>query len=332
VERPVNPATRLRMALGFLLLFTGIGTAGFIWLEGLSPFEALYLTIVTLATIGYGDIVPLTQAGRLFAIILVVGGGGTALYLVAAVVQLMVEGELRELWGRSAMERRMEQLSGHVVMCGYGRFGRVVAAQLLERGEKLVVIDSDPSREAELRALGAPYVIGSGTVDDVLEHAGVRRAQALVIATPSDADNVFITLSAREKNPALQIFARGESDGGLRRLELAGATLALSAYQAGALRMAASVLRASVVDFLELSARGEDVAIEEVRVGAASGLAGTAIVALERTNPRTRIVGLKRGDEPLRMVPEPDEQVAPGDLLVVIGPRASLERLAQAAG
>ena len=328
----MNPASRLRMALGFLVLFAGVGTVGFVWVEGLSPFDAFYLTVVTLATIGYGDIVPLTRAGRVFAIILVVGGGGTALYLVAAVAQLMVEGELRAFWGRSAMERRMEQLSGHIVMCGYGRFGRVVAAQLLKRGEQLVVIDSDPTREIELRALGAPYVIGSGAVDEVLEHAGIGRARALVIATPSDADNVFITLSAREKNPSLQIFARGESDGGLRRLQLAGATLALSAYHAGALRMAASVLRSSVVDFLELSARGEDVALEEVRVAAASVLAGTPIASLERANPRTRIVGLKRGQEPLRMIPEPEEEVAAGDLLVVIGPRASLERLAQAAG
>jgi voltage-gated potassium channel len=327
----VNPGRRLRIALLVLVAFTGVGTAGFVWLEHLTPFEAFYLTVVTLATIGYGDIVPVTQAGRVFAILLVVGGGGTALYLVAAVAQLVVEGELRELWGRSSMERRMEHVSGHVVMCGYGRFGRVVAAQLLAHGETLVVVDSDPDREPELRALGVPYVIGSGAVDEVLEHAGIARARALVIATPSDADNVFITLSAREKNPKLQIFARGESDAGLRRLELAGATRALSAYHAGAMRMAASVLRSSVVEFLELSAQGDDVALEEVRVGPASALSGTSIAALERTTPRTRVVGLKRGEAPLRSIPEPEEQVLSGDLLVVIGPRASLERLAQAA-
>jgi voltage-gated potassium channel len=327
----VNPARRLRVALALLALFAAVGTLGFMWYERLSPFDAFYLTIITLATIGYGDIVPVTRAGRLFAILLVVGGGGTALYLVAAVAQLMVEGQLREFWGRSAMERRMEHFAGHIVMCGFGRFGRVVAAELRAHGEELVVIDNDPAREAELRGAGLSYVIGDGAVDDVLEQAGIRRARALVIATPSDADNVFITLSAREKNPALQIFARGESDAGLRRLTLAGATRALSAYQAGALRMAASVLRSSVVEFLELSARGEDVALEEVRVAAASTLAGTTIMALERSIARTRVVGLKRGEEPLRMVPDPEEQVIAGDLLVVIGPRGSLERLAQAA-
>jgi voltage-gated potassium channel len=328
----MNPTNRLRVAVMILLLFMVGGTAGFVWLERLGAFDALYLTVITLATVGYGDLVPVTRAGKLFAMVLVLGGGGTVLYLVAAVAQLVVEGQLREFWGRSAMERRTEQLSGHIVMCGYGRFGRVVAAELREHGEELVVIDSDPAREAELRALGVPYVIGSGVTDDVLEHAGIRRARALVIATPSDADNVFITLSAREKNPRLQIFARGESDGGLRRLELAGATRALSAYQAGALRMAACVLRSSVVEFLELSARGEDVALEEIRVAATSPLAGTAVAALEGGNPRTRVVGLKRGEEPLRMIPEPEERIAVGDLLVVIGPRASLERLAQVAG
>jgi voltage-gated potassium channel len=327
----VNPANRLRIAVGLLALFAGAGTLGFIWFEALPPFEAFYLTIVTLATIGYGDIVPVTRAGRAFAILLVLGGGGTALYLVAAVAQLVVEGQLREFWGKSAMERRMEHQSGHIVMCGFGRFGRVVAEELLGRGERVVVVDSDPAREVELRGLGVPYVIGSGVVDDVLEHAGIRRARALVIATPSDADNVFITLSAREKNPALQIFARGESDAGLRRLELAGASRALSAYHAGALRMAAAVLRSSVVEFLELSTRGEDVALEEIRIAPSSGLAGTAVSALEGEHARTRVVGLKRGEEPLRLIPEAGEQVAAGDLLVVIGPRQSLERLAQAA-
>ena len=328
----MNPANRLRVALALLVVFAGVGTLGFMWVEGLAPFEAFYLTIVTLATIGYGDIVPVTRGGRLFAILLVVGGGGTALYLVAAVAQLVVEGQLREFWGRSAMERRMEQLAGHIVMCGFGRFGRVVAAELRAHGEEMVVIDNDPTREAELRGAGLCYVMGDGAADEVLERAGIRRARALVIATPSDADNVFITLSAREKNPGLPIFARGESDAGLRRLELAGATRALSAYQAGALRMAASVLRSSVVEFLELSTRGEDVALEEVRVAPASALAGTTIAALEGSVARTRVVGLKRGEEPLRMVPEGTEAIAAGDLLVVIGPRVSLERLAQAAG
>jgi voltage-gated potassium channel len=309
-----------------------VGTVGFVVLEGLRPFDALYLTVITLATIGYGDLVPVTPAGRLFVMVLVLGGGGTLLYLVAAMAQLVVEGQLREFWGRSVMEKRTEQLASHVVLCGYGRFGRVVTAELRTHGEALVVVDSDPAREAELRALGVPYVIGSGASDEVLEHAGIRRARALVIATPSDADNVFITLSAREKNPRLQIFARGESDGGLRRLELAGATRALSAYHAGALRMAACVLRSSVVEFLELSARGEDVALEEIRVPPSSALAGTAVAALEGAHPRMRVVGLKRGEEALHMVPEPSERIAAGDLLVVIGPRASLDRLAQAAG
>lgn len=328
----MNPTSRLRVAIGILVVFIAAGIVGFVVLEDLSAFDALYLTVITLATIGYGDLVPVTPAGRLFVMVLVLGGGGTLLYLVAAVAQLVVEGQLREFWGRSAMEKRTEQLEGHVVLCGYGRFGRVVSAELRAHGEALVIVDSDPARETELRALGVPYVIGSGASDDVLEHAGIRRARALVIATPSDADNVFITLSAREKNPRLQIFARGESDGGLRRLELAGATRSLSAYHAGALRMAACVLRSSVVEFLELSARGEDVALEEIRVPPASALAGRTIAALEGGHARMRVVGLKRGEEALRMIPEPDERVAAGDLLVVIGPRASLERLAQAAG
>ena len=160
-----------------------------------------------------------------------------------------------------------------MILCGYGRFGRAVAGELQRNGAAMVVIDADPDREEEIRQLGVPYVIGSALSDEVLERAGIRRARAIVIATPSDPDNVFITLSAREKNPTIRIHARGETEGGLRRLELAGAHQALSAYHSGGVRMAASILRPSIVDFLELSMPGhhEETALEEMRLGARCG-------------------------------------------------------------
>jgi voltage-gated potassium channel len=321
---------RLTIALLGLVALTAVGIVGFVLLEGMTLVDALYMTVQTLSTVGFGDVHPATPAGRLFTVALIVTGVGTALYLFGAIAELVLEGRLQEYLGRSAMERSIERLEGHVVVCGFGRFGRVVADDLQRNGVPVVIIDLDPDREPELVALGLPYVIGSALSDEVLERAGIRRARAIVVGTASDADNVF---SAREKNPAIRIHARGESDGGLRRLRLAGADQALSAYHMGGLRIAASILRPSVVDFLEIAApgRGEEVDLEEIRLSPGSPMVGAAIGMVEQRHDRLRIVALKREGEPIRLVPPPGTEVRDGDHLVVIGARRSLEDLAQLA-
>jgi voltage-gated potassium channel len=310
----------------------GIGTVGYMVLEGLAAGDAAYLTVITLTTVGYGDVVPRTGGGRVFTVVLLLSGLGTVLYLASVGAQMVLEGHLRDLLGRNSMQRRIDELHDHVIVCGYGRFGHAVADELRRGGAALVVVDSDPEREEELRAGNVPYLIGSGLADDVLERAGIRRARALVVATPSDPDNVFITLSAREKSKTVRIHARGETEAGLRRLELAGAHQALSAYHSGGLRMAASILRPAVVDFLELSLPGRDaqMTLEEIQLEARSSLGGRTIGQVEQDWQRLRVVGLRRRDE-FRIVPEGTTVLAEGDLLVVIGERDVLGRLAQAA-
>lgn len=327
------PTQRLIAAIVVLLSIIAIGTVGYVVLEDLSVGEAAYLTTMTITTVGYGDLAPRTPGGRLFTILLVVSGLGTVLYLATVGAQMLIEGHLREFFGRTAMQRRTGQLSDHVIVCGYGRFGRVVAEELLSNGADVVVVDQDPALDTELKALGAPYLIGSALADDVLEQAGVARARAIVVATPSDPDNVFITLSVREKNPRIRIHARGETEAGLRRLQLAGATQALSAYHSGGVRMAASILRPAVVDFLELSLPGhhEEVALEEMRIDARCGLVGMSIADVERDRPRLRVVALKRATEPIHIIPDASTTLSVDDLLVVIGEREGLVRLALAA-
>jgi voltage-gated potassium channel len=165
------------------------------------------------------------------------------------------------------MEHKIHQLEKHVIICGYGRFGKVVAEEISRNSTPLVVIDRDPAKQEELTRAGLPHVIGSALEGSTLEEVGIKRARAIVIATATDADNVYITLSAREKNPAVRIHARAESEAGAHRLKLAGADQVLWVYQWGAFRMAASILRPSVVDFLELSVpgRGAEVDLEEIK-------------------------------------------------------------------
>ena len=326
----MKPTKRFSIALGVLAALVAIGIAGFRIIEGLSFGEAAYLTITTLTTVGYGDVVPKTGAGRAFTMALILAGLGNVFYLASVAAEMVIEGHLRDLLGRNAMERRINELRDHVIVCGYGRFGRVVADELRRNECDLVVIDANPALEDELKRAGVAYVIGSALDDHVLEQAGIRHARAVVIGTPSEPDNVFMALSIRERSATIRIHARGESEAGLRRLKLAGANQALAAYHSGGLRMAASILRPSVVDFLELSLPGhsQDVALEEVCVGKGSALVGRSLGQVEADIPRLRVVGLRRGSNDLEVVPDTTATISPDDLLIVIGAGESLRRLA----
>ena len=328
----MSAGRRFVLAVIVLVFLTAVGTAGYIMIAGMSLIDAVYMSVITISTVGFEEVKPLSPAGRLFTIGLIVTGVGTALYLFAVVAELLIEGRLREYLGKTAMQHRIHQLDRHVVICGYGRFGRVVADEMSRNSMPVVVIDHDPAREADLVQAGLPYVIGSALEDGVLERAGISRAREIVVATASDADNVYITLSAREKNPAIRIHARGESESGLRRLKLAGADQVLSAYQWGGMRMAASILRPSVVDFLELSlpGRGPEVDLEEIKVGAGSPMIGKTIKSVEDGTRRLKIVGLRKEGQEISLIPDSSTAIGAGDLLVVIGERGELKKLSAA--
>jgi voltage-gated potassium channel len=323
------PRRVLRAVVG-LLAINAFGTIGYMWIEELSFLDALYMTVITVATVGYGEVQPLHQAGRVFTIVLIVSAASTAAYLFTQIAQALVETSLREVLSRRAMDKQIAALANHVIVCGFGRMGHVVAEELARNGVPLVIVENDPTREPALHDSGYPYVIGTAASDDVLLRAGIRRARAIVVGTASDSDNVFITLSARELNPSVRIHARGESDTALRRLEQAGAHQAVSAYHMGGTRMANAILRPAVVDFLEISRPryGEEVDLEEVRIAPGCALAGQSVRALEQRAPRLRIVGLKRGEARIELVPDENTQVFSGDLLVAIGDRESLAKIA----
>jgi voltage-gated potassium channel len=328
----MNAGRRFFIALvGITLLIAG-GTLGYMLIEGMSLIDGLYMTVITITTVGYEEVQPLGTTGRVFTMVLILTGVGTAFYLFAAITELVVEGRLRDFLGKSAMHHKINQLHDHIIVCGYGRFGRVVVEELRAAGMPMVVVDNDAAKEAELVRTGLLYVIGSALDEQTLEQAGLGAAREIVVATPSDADNVYISLSARAKNPQIRIHARAESEVGLRHLNLAGVTQAISAYQWSAMRIANNIIRPSVVDFLELviPGRGDEVDLEEIRVMPDSQLAGKPISVLEQEGERLRIVALKRGATPISIIPDASTVVVPGDLLVVIGARADLKRLVEA--
>jgi voltage-gated potassium channel len=329
----MTPVRRLAIALCSLAAVTAFGTLGFVWIEGWPWFDALYMTVTTITTVGYREVGPLSTGGRAFVIALIAMGVGTTLYLLTALAALVLEGQLRTAWQRNAMQRRIDSLGSHVIVCGYGRYGRVVVEELVHADAALAVVEVDPALDSDLAQAGVPYLIGSAVHDEVLERAGIRRARALVIATSSESDNVFITLSARELAPEILIHARGESEAALRRLLRAGANWVTSPYRMGGLRTAASILRPSVVDFLELShpGRGEAIDLEEIRVAPGSPLCGRDVASLEAATPRLLVVAIKRGEEAIRVAPDKSTRLSDGDHVVVIGDRLHLDQLARRA-
>jgi voltage-gated potassium channel len=326
---------RLLIGFGLISLVTVLGTCGYMLLEHMPLQDALFMTVITITTVGYGEVKPLDTAGTIFTITLIFTGVGTAYYVLAAVTEMVVGGQLRELLGRNTMMRKIRHLTRHVIVCGYGRFGRVVVEELRRHHTTLVIIENDPEKESILTQTGEPYILGSALEESTLEDAGIAAASEIVIATASDPDNVFIALSARSKNPQLRIHARAESEIGLKHLELAGVDQAISSYHWSAMRIANAIAHPAVVDFLDLllpGLRPEEFGLEEVRVPEHSSLTGRTIAALEHDGERIRIVALKRGPEPMSFVPEPHTEIQPGDLFVAISARPSLQRLAERLG
>ncbi|MBW2232797.1 MAG: potassium channel protein [Deltaproteobacteria bacterium] len=326
----MNSLHRLEIAIVGLALITAVGTVGYVFVEGMDWLDAAYMTVITMSTVGYGEVQPLSVGGRLFTMALILFAVGFALYFLAVMSSTLVDGRLRALLRGTQMERQIKELRDHVIICGFGRFGRVIVEEMTQHHVSVLVIDLDANKALELERRGIPALIGSAVDDDVLDRAGLDHARAIVAATPSDADNTFITLSARERNPTLRIHARGESDTAIRRLALAGADQVVSAYQIGGQRVAASILRPSVVDFLEIAHphRGDEVDLEEVRVDARSPLVGRSVASIEAAVSRLRVVALKRGSESIRLIPDAETEIASGDHLVVIGASESLADLA----
>lgn len=317
-----------------LLAITIFGAAGYVVLEGWSWLDAFYMSVITVSTVGFGEVETLSSPGRVFTIFLIVGGVGAALYLLSVLAEGFLEGQFRRIFQRSAMQRAIDKLRGHVIVCGYGRFGRVVVDEIRRAGKPVVVIDSDPSLEAELDAAGIPVVIGSAASDDILQAAHVESASALVVATSSEADGVFITLAAKELSPGVRVHARGESEPGVRRLQRAGADQVTSPFQMGGTRTAASILRPSVVDFLELSTERADhsIDLEEVRVAETSVLVGRRVAEVETELKQVHIVAVKSDAKGLELVAVDGEAtITAGVHLIMVGERVALDRLAQLA-
>jgi voltage-gated potassium channel len=311
-----------------------LGSLGYVLIEGWSFFDALYMTITTLSTVGYGEVHPLDQAGRAYTMVLILAGVGVMLYIVGALAGVVVEGELQEALGKRKVRRRVHKLKNHYIICGYGRLGGIIARQLSQAKIPLVVVENNPELIAKLEAQGYNFVAGDATREEVLLEAGIERAKGLVAVLHSDAGNVYIVLTARSLNPKLYIVARGEEPGSQQKLLRAGADKVESPYEMGGRKMAHTILRPTVVTFMELAMQeGVEWSMEEIAVSEGSPLVGVPIIDTGiRKDLNLIVVAIKRADGTSLFNPTPQITLQGGDTLIVVGLRNNLEKLEEMVG
>ena len=324
----MSPRRKLFWGICALCVIVATGVIGYVIIEGWSFIDALYMTIITITTVGYEEVHPLSAGGRIFSILLIIGGVGGALYVLSSIVQFIIEGQLGTTLGRRRMERTIAKLKEHFILCGYGRVGQEIARIFTEERVPFVVIDKDQESITSVEKDGHLYVLADATDDEALKQAGIERARGLVVSVADDADNVYITLSARGLRPDLFIEARSSSSAAETKLKKAGATRIISPYSLGARRMAELALRPGIVDFIDtvVSRRGREFEMENITISHDSALVGLTAEEIRRRT-KAAILAISKRSGKLVANPSAEETIQAGDILITLGTREQLAAL-----
>jgi len=322
------------LALILLVAVMVSGTFAYRVVEGWGLLDSFYMTVITLSTVGFGEVRALSPTGRVITIVVILTGLLSVSLLVGSLTRILLEGELQRIMGRRRVEREVSRLRDHWLVCGYGRVGRVVVQELAEEGVPLVVIDSDDEILERVVGDGHLAIKGDATEEVVLRRAGIERARGLILCLPHEADSVYVTLAAKDLFPELFVLARSISENGDRRLLAAGADRVVSPNIIGGHRIAQSVLRPSVVEFVDIVTQRralEELQLEELKVGKRSNLAERSIRDCDiRGRFGLMVVGLLMPDGELVFNPSPSEQITPDSTLIVLGKQEDLERFRKA--
>jgi len=309
-------------------------TIGYMLIEGWSFWDSLYMTVISVTTVGYREVEPLSRAGQIFTMIVLMVGVSTVLYTFSFLMARLVEGDLAARWTSRRRQRMLDELDRHFIVCGFGRMGQIVAQEFARQSVPFVIIERDPDRMQDAIDLGYLAVEADASSELVLHRVHIERARGFIAAVSTDAENVYAVLTARLLRPDLFIIGRAETEDARGKLVRAGADRVLSPYQIGGLQLAQTALRPAVVDFVQLATSSENLELnmEQVRIGEASPLAEQSIIS---ANLRQRfgvvVVGIQRADGRMEFNPAPDTAMHPGDHLVVLGRTESLRELEAAA-
>ena len=315
-----------------ILVITAViayGTIGYMLIEGWNVLDSLYMTVITLTTVGYEEVHVLSDTGRLFSIVLMISGIGAMFYALGVGARVLLEGELRYILGRKRLSKKIENLKNHYIICGFGRMGKIICSELMQNKAPFVVIEGDPeivaTMDADILALQ-----GDATQDSVLKEAGIERAKGLISVLASDASNLYVVLSARGLNPNLNIVARASEEGAEQKLMRAGADNVVSPYFIGGIRIAHTILKPAVVDFIEFATKSGNLELqmEEVKVSAGSRIKGQSLDECGiRKDLGIIIVAIKRESGEMEFNPTSASVIREGDTLVAMGETKQLDAL-----
>jgi voltage-gated potassium channel len=324
-----------RLSVVLLTTVLCVGTAGYVIIEGWDVFDAFYMTITTVTTVGYGEIHPLSRAGRVFNSGVIILGVATVLYTFSFLMARLVEGDLQVRWARRRRERMLDDRRNHFIICGFGRIGQIVAREFARQSIPFVIIERDGERMQAAIDMGYLAVEADASSEDVLRRLAIGRARGFIAAVSTDADNVFAILTARLLRPDLFIIGRAETEDAKAKLVRAGADRVLSPYQIGGLQLAQTALRPAVVDFVQLATSSDnlDLNMEQVQIADGAPLAGHSVI---EANLRQRfgvvVVGIQRASGTMEFNPSPESIMGVGDYLVVLGQAKNLRDLEAVAG
>ena len=323
---------RLALIAIALAIVLGSGTAGFVLIEHYPVFDAFYMTLTTVTTVGYGEIRPLSHIGRVFNSFLIFFGVSVMLLAIGAMTQTIIELELNQFFGKRRVKKMIEKLEGHIIVCGYGRVGRGAADELRLQGAPFVIIDNNEDKVERAMKDGMLAVLADASHDDVLREVGIHRAKGLIATLASDADNLFLILTARTLNSKIQLTARVAEQTSEEKLRRAGADFVFAPYNSTGHRMALALLKPHVQQFIDFTTQNMEVPvnIEQVRVSARSAFVDSTIAGMQiRRELGVIVLAIRKADGKMVFNPPAETSISLGDHLIVMGQPGGLQKLEQ---
>ncbi|BAI80469.1 potassium channel protein [Deferribacter desulfuricans SSM1] len=317
--------------IGFvvLLLIVAVGTLGYESIEKAGFLNSLFMTIITISTVGYEEVFPLSEAGKYFTIFLILTGTGTLAYIGTQVFDLIIAGEIGRTFGRRRMDKKISKLNDHYIICGYGRMGKIIASQLKEKGIPFVVIEKDEKYINEFDEKDYYYIIGDATKEDTLVKANILYAKGIISVVESDAENVYITLTAKGFNQDIKVFTKAMDDEASSKMFWAGADNVISPFTTGALQIANAIVKPNVTEFLELALGKNDynIEVEELAICQNSKLKGKTILESNLRKFGIIVIAIKKSDGSFIYSPSAEEVLNDNDVLICLGRRDDFDEL-----
>ena len=332
-KETMNQSRQIVISSGLFLALIILGSFGYMLIEDWGFMDSLYMTIITLATVGYSEVKEVSQLGRIFTILLILLGGGFFLYLMSDIIKFLVEGRIRLVLGRYKLDSQIKKLKGHYIVCGYGRIGKLLTQYLIQKYVDVVVIERDDTCVDTMNEDGILYLVGEVANEKILIRAGIERASGIIAVVGTDAENVFLVLMAKQLNPDIFLVARATQESSKRILLAAGADKVISPYDIGARRMAHAILRPTVIRFLEMAFADDktDIQIEELLVKPGSKLIGVSLIDSGiRRDMDLIIIAIQNKEHHMIFNPKAETILQQGDIVVAMGCAKSLKQLESA--